>query len=83
MMSYLNSEPAGVDVYLSSPAPASVNRGYHRIQGWVKRNAPTATFGAGAKPTGWAKRTIYKLPYQLRGSLSLNDEGTPRQARRS
>jgi hypothetical protein len=28
-------------VHLSSPAPGSVNRAYHKIRGWVKRNTPT------------------------------------------
>jgi hypothetical protein len=43
MMSYLNAERAGRGVHLSSLVPDSVDRSYHEIWGWVKRNAPTVT----------------------------------------
>jgi hypothetical protein len=41
-MRKVNADGAGRDVYLSSPALASVNRGYHKTWGRVKRLAPTA-----------------------------------------
>ena len=37
-MSYLNSERAGRDVYLSSMAPTSVDRAYHKIWEAVKES---------------------------------------------
>jgi hypothetical protein len=42
-MRYVKSDPASMDVHISSPAPVSVRLGYHKILGWVKRNAPAAT----------------------------------------
>ncbi|MBP1699611.1 MAG: hypothetical protein H6Q41_4799 [Deltaproteobacteria bacterium] len=64
--------PAG-DVYLSSSAPASVDRAYHKIQGSVKRNTPTATSWGRGDGYGLAEKTICKAAYQFRGSLGLND----------
>jgi len=74
-MSYLNSEPASGDVYRSSPAPASVNRGYHKIRGSVKGIAPTAISWGLGKAEGIGEMTICKLADQFGRSLPSNDKG--------
>jgi hypothetical protein len=72
-MRKLKSHWAAGDVYLSSPARVSVGRDYHKIRGSVKKHASTAISCGRSKPTGSAKRTIYKLPHQFRRSLLHND----------
>jgi len=61
-MSNLNSESASRDVYISSPLPASVDRGYHRIWGWVKKYDPTTTF--------WAWGGAYEIVEKMKGKLA-------------
>jgi hypothetical protein len=82
-MRYTNSEPAGGDVYLSSPPPASVPPGYHKIQGWVKRNAPTPTFWGWGSTEGIVEETIGKVAYQSCRSLLCNGNLHYAAARRS
>ena len=55
------------------PAPASVDRAYHKTWGWVKKNAPTATSWGWGKVEGIGEKTRCKLAYQFRGSLVNND----------
>jgi hypothetical protein len=43
-MRNLSTQLASGEVYLSSPAPDSADRGYHRIWGSVKGIAPAATY---------------------------------------
>jgi hypothetical protein len=73
VMRKLNSDPASGNVYISSPAPGSVNRGYHKIRGGVKRNVPTATSGGWGKTDEIEEMTIDKLAYQFGKSLPFND----------
>src|SRR5512139_1264269 len=56
--------PAG-DVYLSSSVPASVDRGYHRIWGWVKEDGPTTTSWGWGDEEGIPEKTICKAVYQF------------------
>ena len=72
-MSYVKAEPASKNVHLWSPAPASVNRAYHKIWGWVKRNAPTAIYWGGGEAYGIVEQTICKVAYQCGRSLPSND----------
>jgi hypothetical protein len=72
-MRKVNADCASGQVYLSSPALASVTRAYHRIWAWVKKDAPTAISGVGARPTESAKMTVTKLAYRFTGSLGNND----------
>jgi len=74
VMRKLNSDPTRRDVYLWSPAPDSVPPGYHKIWGWVKRNAPSATSWGRGKTDGIEEKTIGKLSYEFRRSLPLNDD---------
>ena len=61
VMRTVNSHwPAG-DVYLWSPAPASVVSGYHKIWGVVKRKAPTATSWGRDKTDGIGEKIRSKL----------------------
>jgi hypothetical protein len=62
-MSYLNAEPAGGDVYLSSPPPASVNPGYHTILGAVKRWTDTPPSGGSMGRHRSVGKMIVKLAY--------------------
>ena len=77
MMSYLNSDPADMDVYLSSSAPASVDRGYHKIWGAVKKSAPTVTSWGRGEAYGIVEETICKVAYQFGRSLPSNDLSQP------
>ena len=79
VMRNLNSELASSDVHISSPAPGSVNRGYHEIVGTFKRNTPTPTSGGRGKTDWIEEMTIVKLAYRFSGSLPSNDERTPKQ----
>jgi hypothetical protein len=84
IVSYLKSEPASGDDYLSSPPPASVDRGYHKIQGCVKRNGWTAMCWGRGGAHGIAKMTICKAPYRLdRGLPSMRAHSSKRKARSS
>jgi len=65
----LSSEPASSDVHLWSAVPDSVPPGYHKIRGWVKRNALTATFWGGDEAYVIVEMTICKLSYEFRRSL--------------
>jgi len=49
---------------------------YHKIWGWVKKDAPTATSWGGDDQDGIAEMTIYKLAYRLGGCLLSNDVDT-------
>ena len=75
-MSYLNAHAAGRNVYLWSPAPVSMDRGYHKIWEWVKRNAPAARSWGRGKADGIGEMTIDKLAYAFRRSLRFNDDDT-------
>jgi hypothetical protein len=61
VMRYLKADRAGRNVYLSSPAPASVDRAYHKSWGWVKMNAPTATSWGRGEAYGIVEKTICKV----------------------
>ena len=74
MMRKIEADSAGGIVYLWSPAPASVRRACHKIRGWVKRSAPTATFWGQGKTDGMREKTRCKLAYQVSGSLVNNDK---------
>ena len=71
-MRNLNAERAGVDVHLSSMTPTSVNQGYHKTWGWVKRTAPTATSWGWGGADGIVELTKGKLSDQF-GRLLHND----------
>jgi hypothetical protein len=73
LMSYRKSDPASRNVHRWSVTPASVDRAYHKIWGWVKSSAPTATSWGRGKAWGIVEITKGKLTYQLGGSLPLND----------
>jgi hypothetical protein len=72
-MRYVNAEPARRDVYIWSPGSVALNRAYHKIWGWVKRNAPTATSWGRGRIYGIAEMTICKVAYEFRRSLLSND----------
>ena len=74
--SYPKADPVRRSVRLRSPAPALVNRGYHKVWEWVKRNAPTATSWGRGKIYVIAEKTICKVAYQFRRSLVNNDKAT-------
>jgi hypothetical protein len=77
-MRNLNSQPVDMDVYIWSPGPHSVDRGYHKILGWVKRNAPTATSWGRGEAYGIVEITKGKLTYHICRSLPCNDLSTLR-----
>jgi hypothetical protein len=52
-----------------------VGRAYHKIRGWVKGIAPTATSWGLGGAYGIVEVTICKAAYQFGRSLPLNDEG--------
>ena len=62
-----------ISVYISSPAPVSVNRAYHEIWGAVKRKAPTATSRGRGETYGIVEMTKGKLTYHFGRSLPSND----------
>jgi len=55
MMRNLNADGAGMDVHLSSMAPTSMNRAYHKIRGAVKKGGPTAIFWVWGRSVGNGK----------------------------
>ncbi len=69
MMRNLNWEPAGGEVYLSSPPPASVKPGYHKIWECAKRNAPTAPF--------WGRGEACEIVEKMKGKLLYCPAGLP------
>jgi hypothetical protein len=48
----IEMESVSVDPYGWTVTPASMDRAFHKILGWVKRNAPTATFWGPGKTDG-------------------------------
>ena len=78
-MRYVNADPARGNVYLWSRAPLSVDRAYHRIWGWVKSNAPSATSWGQGGAYAIVQKTIGKLSHQFCRSVLCNDECTFQQ----
>jgi hypothetical protein len=66
-MRYLNSEPAGGDVYLSSMAPTSVDRAYHRILEGIKGRRITPPFWGSVGSHRSVGKMIVKPEGGLRG----------------
>jgi hypothetical protein len=74
VMREVNFDSPNRTVYLWSPARASVDRDYHRIWGWVKRNAPSATsWGRGGAYQAGGE-TICKAPSRFGRTLPFRRE---------
>jgi hypothetical protein len=73
LMRYVKSEPTSSDVYLWSPAPASVLPGYHKILGAAKgwrTTPPSWGYTGGRRSVG---KMLPKLAYWGSRSLYTND----------
>ena len=71
----LNADRAGMDVHLSSPAPDSVDRGYHKIWRPVKGSRRTPPFWGSVGGDRSVGKMKGKLVYRPAGLSHINDNG--------